>query len=102
MNTLDLREGINLSEENKKNLSKIISWRIDFANQENSKALTEQIISAAEVSNKRFHGTSSKEKGEIEEGVKQFREYRLVAKPSGGLLNPIAQALVERFSQKEK
>ncbi len=102
MNTLDLRKGDNPWETNKANLSKIISWSIDFANQEERKAFTAQTISTAEASNKRFHGTSSKEKGEIEEGVKQFREYRRREIPSEELLNPIAKALVERSSKKEK
>jgi hypothetical protein len=102
MNTLDLRKGDNPWETNKANLSKIISWSIDFANQEGNKTTTEGIISAAEASNKRFHGISSKEKGEIEKGVKQFREYRREASPSGEALNPIAQALVKRFPEKEK
>jgi len=102
MNTLDLKKDDNPWEMNKENLSKIISWSINMANIEESKVATERTISAAKVSNKRFHGISSKEKGEIEEGVKQFRENPRGAKPSGEALNPIATALVARFPKKEK
>jgi len=99
MNTLDLRKDRSPWEANKKNLSKIISWSIQLANIEENKVINERAISAAEASNKRFHGISSKEKGEIEEGVKQFLQY---PKPDGVVLNPIAQALLKRLPQKEK
>ncbi len=102
MNTLDLKRDGDLWKGNKENLSKIISWSIDIANKEESKTRIERIISDAKASNKRFHGISSKEKGEIEEGVKQFREYRRGVSLSGEVLNPIAQALVGKFPQKGK
>jgi hypothetical protein len=99
MNTLDLKKDDNLWKENKANLREIIIWSINIANIKENKVISESTISAAEASNKRFHGTSSEKKGEIEEGVKQFLQY---PKPEGVVLNPIAQALLKILPQKEK